>query len=261
MGQRVRAHRQQDLLAIVTASSDVALPGAGGQSASRCGCCFQCATCIPRSALRSQLCAELAHEHRQELAGTQPAVAGGVAVRQLVCSRRRACSRLHGGLLLDRQSSHALETSGSGVMQPSAIGAADDCCDRGRSRSSRSLLPTGRASGGAGAHCAYATGCDSRADGVAVTAGGPGIWASVRRTAADRRPRARGVAPPDGRNGRSVAATVAAPVIGGPAPARVRMSTALTRERSAAAEGVRHGRRPGPVQIDGSRRRGPFSGM
>ena len=93
-------------------------------------------------------------------------------------------------------SGHARETAAIGVMQPSAIGAGDDCCDRGRSRSSRALLATGRASGGAGAHDGSATGCDSRADRVAVTAGDPGIWASVRRTAADRRPRARGVAPP-----------------------------------------------------------------
>ena len=42
-------------------------------------------------------------------------------------------------------------------------------------------------------------GCDSRTDRVAVTAGNPGIVGSVQPTAADRRPRARGVAPPERR--------------------------------------------------------------
>jgi hypothetical protein len=41
--------------------------------------------------------------------------------------------------------------------------------------------------------------CDSRADRVAVTAGDPRIVGSVQSTAADRRRRARSVAPPDGR--------------------------------------------------------------
>ena len=101
----------------------------------------------------------------------------------------------------------------SGVMQPSAIGAADDRCDRGRSRSSRALWRRAARQAAPGAHDGSATGCDSRADRVAVTAGHPGTWASVRRTAADRRPRARGVAPPDGRNGTSVAATTVAPPV------------------------------------------------
>ena len=103
-------------------------------------------------------------------------------------------------------------TAASGVMQPSAIGAGDDCCDRGRSRSSRALLATGRASGGT--RCSRwlphwlrwsrsRRGRDRRR---------PGIWASVRRTAATDD---RGLAAsrlPDGRNGRSVGATLAAPV-------------------------------------------------
>lgn len=42
------------------------------------------------------------------------------------------------GLLL-RRTSQGSETAASGVMQRSAIGAGDDCCDRGRSRSSRAL--------------------------------------------------------------------------------------------------------------------------
>jgi hypothetical protein len=42
-------------------------------------------------------------------------------------------------LLLAHGSSHEGGTIASGVMQPSAIGAGDDCCDRGRSRSSRAL--------------------------------------------------------------------------------------------------------------------------
>ncbi len=57
------------------------------------------------------------------------------------------------------------------------------------------------------------------------------------------------------------AATFGAPVTDGQAQARVRMSSALTPKRSSAAEGVGDGRRPAPVQIDDSGRRGPFSGL
>ena len=148
-----------------------------------------------------------------------------------------------------------------GVMQPSAIGAGDDCCDRGRSRSSRALWRRAARQAAPGAHDGSPTGCDSRAHGVAVTAGGPEfgppydgrLLTDDRGLAASRLP--------DGRNGRSVAATLPLPFTGGQAPARVRMSTALTPEGSGAAEGVRDGRRPARVQIDDSRRRGPFSGL
>ena len=70
-------------------------------------------------------------------------------------------------------------------------------------------------------------------------------------------------APRRGRCGRGVAfaATVGAPFTEGQAQARVRISTALTPRRSGAAEGVGDGRRPAPVQIDDSGRRGPFSGL
>ena len=87
-------------------------------------------------------------------------------------------------------------TTAPGVMQPSAIGAGDDCCDRGRSRSSRALWRRAARQAAPGAHdgsrhwlrwSRSRRGRDRRR---------PGIWASVRRTAADRRPRARGVAPP-----------------------------------------------------------------
>ena len=99
-------------------------------------------------------------------------------------------------LPIAQQSGDERVAAARGVMQPSAIGAGDDCCDRGRSRSSRALWRRAARQAAPGAHDGSPTGCDSRAHGVAVTAGGPGIWASVRRTAADRRPRARGVAPP-----------------------------------------------------------------
>ena len=99
-----------------------------------------------------------------------------------------------------------------GVMQPSAIGAGDDCCDRGRSRSSRALWRRAARQAAPGAHDGSPTGCDSRAHGVAVTAGGPEfgppydgrLLTDDRGLAASRLP--------DGRNGRSVAATLAAPV-------------------------------------------------
>ena len=83
-----------------------------------------------------------------------------------------------------------------GVMQPSAIGAGDDCCGRGRSRSSRALWRRAARQAAPGAHDGSPTGCDSRAHGVAVTASDPRIVGSAQPTAADRRPRARGVAPP-----------------------------------------------------------------
>jgi hypothetical protein len=97
-------------------------------------------------------------------------------------------------------------------MQPSAIGAGDDCCDRSRSRSSRALWRRATRQAAPGAHDASPTGCDSRAHGVAVTAGGPEygppydgrLLTDDRGLAASRLP--------DGRNGRSVAATLAAPV-------------------------------------------------
>ena len=152
-----------------------------------------------------------------------------------------------------------------GVMQPSAIGAGDDCCDRGPSRSSRALWRRAARQAAPGAHDRSPTGCDSRAHGVAVTAGGPEfgppydgrLLTDDRGLAASRLP--------DGRNGRSVAATFAAPVH--------RRSSASPRsyvngidalsmpERSGAAEGVGEGRRPARVQIDDSGRRGPFSGL
>jgi hypothetical protein len=52
----------------------------------------------------------------------------------------------------------------------------------------------------------------------------------------------------------------ALPFTDGQAQARVGMSAALTPKRSGAAEGVGEGRRPAPVQIDDSGRRGPLSG-
>ena len=75
-----------------------------------------------------------------------------------------------------------------------------------RSHFRRAIVPT------AASRRCLCHGCDSRADREAVTAGDPRIVGSVQPTAADRRPRARGVAPPRGANGRSVAATFGAPV-------------------------------------------------
>ena len=46
-----------------------------------------------------------------------------------------------------RESRHGTGAVASGVMQPSAIGTGDDCCDRGRAELTSSLA-TGRASGG-----------------------------------------------------------------------------------------------------------------
>ena len=121
-----------------------------------------------------------------------------------------------GGLLRGEQSSHQraaqLTAVSLGVMQPSAIGAGDDCCDRGRSRRSRALWRRAARQAAPGAHDGSPTGCDSRAHGVAVTAGGPEfgppydgrLLTDDRGLAASRLP--------DGRNGRSVAATLAAPV-------------------------------------------------
>ena len=119
------------------------------------------------------------------------------------------------GLLLGQRISHqraAQLTAGLGVMQPSAIGAGDDCCDRGRSRSSRALWRRAARQAAPGADDGSPTGCDSRAHGVAVTVGGPEfgppydgrLLTDDRGLAASRLP--------DGRNGRSVAATLAAPV-------------------------------------------------
>jgi hypothetical protein len=67
----------------------------------------------------------------------------------------------------------ATDAAALGVMQPSAIGAGDDCCDRGRSRSSRALWRRAARQAAPGAHDGSPTGCDGRAHGVAVTAGGP----------------------------------------------------------------------------------------
>ena len=109
------------------------------------------------------------------------------------------------------ESGHAGCVTGIGVMQSSAIGAGDDCCDRGRSRSSRALWRRAARQAAPSAHDGSPTGCDGRAHGVAVTAGGPefGPRYDGRLLTDDR-----GVAAsrlPDGRNGRSVAATLAAP--------------------------------------------------
>lgn len=99
------------------------------------------------------------------------------------------------GALLVQSGRHA-ETTASGVMQSSAIGAGDDCCDRGRSRSSRALWRRAARQAAPGAHDGLPTGCDSRAHGVAVTAGGPEfgppydgrLLTDDRRLAASRSP-------------------------------------------------------------------------
>src|SRR5436190_21698266 len=83
-----------------------------------------------------------------------------------------------------------IATQHKGVMQPSAIGAGDDCCDRGRSRSSRALWPRAARQAAPGAHDGSPTGCESRRP-RGRDRRRPGIWASVRRTTADRRPRRR----------------------------------------------------------------------
>ncbi len=57
------------------------------------------------------------------------------------------------------------------------------------------------------------------------------------------------------------AAIFGAPFTDDQAQARVRVSTALRPRRSGTAQGVGAGRRPRPVQIDDSGRRGPFSGL
>ena len=115
-------------------------------------------------------------------------------------------------LPVSEQSGRVGTATASGVMQPSAIGAGDDCCDRGRSRSSRALWRRAARQAAPGTHDGSPTGCDSRAHGVAVTAGGPEfgppydgrLLTDDRGLAASRLP--------DGRNGRSVAATLVAPV-------------------------------------------------
>ena len=117
-----------------------------------------------------------------------------------------------GGLPMVEQSGHHVDVTAPGVMQPSAIGAGDDCCDRGRSWSSRALWRRAARQVARGAHDGSPIGCDGRAHGVAVTAGGPEfgppydgrLLTDDRGLAASRLP--------DGRNGRSVAATLAAPV-------------------------------------------------
>ena len=65
---------------------------------------------------------------------------------------------------------------------------------------------------------------------------------------------------PDGLNGRSVAATLAAPVHRRSSASPRSYVNGIDAERSG-AEGVRDGRRPARVQIDDSGRRGPFSGL
>ena len=152
-------------------------------------------------------------------------------------------------------------TAGPGVMQPSAIGAGDDCCDRGRSRSSRALWRRAAREAAPGAHDGSPTGCDSRGHGVAVTAGGPEFGPRYDgRLLTDDRGLAASRLPKDAMAEASRRPSPL-PFRGGQAPARVRMSTGLTPERSGAAEGVRDGRRPARVQIDDSGRRGPFSGL
>ena len=137
-----------------------------------------------------------------------------LAMRKYAAGRSQRC-RLNvstTALPVAEQSGHAGAVTGVGVMQPSAIGAGDDCCDRGRSRSLRALWRRAARQAAPGAHDGSPTGCDSRADGVAVTAGGPEfgppydgrLLTDDRGLAASRLP--------DGRNGRSVAATLAAPV-------------------------------------------------
>ena len=81
-----------------------------------------------------------------------------------------------------------------------------------RRRSTWLLLPPKRNRHERGDRERFAHGCDSRADRVAVTAGDPRIVGSVQPTAADRRPRARGVAPPRGDDWQKRAATFGAPV-------------------------------------------------
>ena len=185
---------------------------------------------------------------------------------RILATRKDACSSRRRGvstaaLPVAEQSGHARGVTPVGVMQPSAIVAADDCCYRDRSRSSRALLATGRASGGAGAHDGSATGCDSRAEGVAVTAGVPEFWPPYDgRLLTDDGGLAASPRPTDA-TAEASRRPSPLPFTGGRAPARVRISTALTPERSGAAEGVRDGRRPGPVQIDDGGRRGPFSGL
>ncbi len=145
-------------------------------------------------------------------------------------------------------------------MQPSAIGAGDDCCDRGRSRSSRALWRRAARQAAPGAHDGSPTGCDSRAHGVAVTAGGPefGLPYDGRLLTDDRGLAASRL--PDGRDGGSVAATLAAPVHRRSMPARVRMSTTLTPNAQAPPKASSTAT-AAPVQINDSGRRGPFSGL
>ena len=77
----------------------------------------------------------------------------------------RRCTDFFGTAALPvvEQSGHAGTATAIGVMQPSAIGAGDDCCDRGRSRSSRALWRRAARQAAPGAHDGSPTGCDSRA--------------------------------------------------------------------------------------------------
>ena len=155
-----------------------------------------------------------------QLPGALPVGRPGAAPAQTVGSPRcgstpagRCCAPIlrSSALPVADESGHAGCVTGIGVMQSSAIGAGDGCCDRGRSRSSRALWRRAARQAAPSAHDGSPTGCDGRAHGVAVTAGGPEfgppydgrLLTDDRALAASRLP--------DGRNGRSVAATLAAP--------------------------------------------------
>ena len=66
---------------------------------------------------------------------------------------------------------------------------------------------------------------------------------------------------PKGRMAEAFAATFGAPVHTGPSASARSYVNGIDAKRSGAAEGVGEGRRPAPVQIDDSGRRGPFSGL
>jgi hypothetical protein len=197
------------------------------------------------------------------------------------CIRRATVSELDASLWRSREGSHrarSVETAPSPLkqppataalhccnrraMQPSAIGAGDGCCDRGRSRSSRARWRRAACQAAPGAHDGSPNDCDSRAERRGRDRRRSRNLGLPTTTAADRRPRARGVVRP-----RTDAMAEASrrpqplPFTGGQAPARDRMSTALTPERSGATEGVRDGCRPAPVQIDDGGRRGPLTGL
>jgi hypothetical protein len=148
--------------------------------------------CLPDQGRRNLLFATSAHaSHRS---GPVRPVLGSANSRSGSCKQISS----HGGV--------DTSTAAYGVMQPSAIGAGDDCCHRGRSRSSRALWRRAARQAAPGAHDGSPTGCDSRAHGVARDRRRPRIF----------RPRYDGrlltddcgIAAsrlPDGRNGRSVA--------------------------------------------------------